>query len=103
MKASANRSATETLITEPLLVAGDHCIERPHAGTVEKEGDGKPDGQHVVLESLALLVPVPVHEEALARPEPPRRMLQDQEPVLVGAGALACSAPCRVSGSGSPG
>lgn len=48
-----------------LLVAGDHCIERPHAATAENEGNGKPDGQDVVLESLALLVPVPVHEEAL--------------------------------------
>src|SRR2546428_1652666 len=62
---SARPSATETRTTEPLLVAGDHCIERPHAGTVENEGDGKPDGQHVVLESLALLLSVPVHEEAV--------------------------------------
>src|SRR3989441_12208386 len=62
---SARPSATETRTTEPLLVAGDNCIERPHAGTVENEGAGKPDDQEVVLESLALRVPVPVHEEAV--------------------------------------
>src|SRR5258706_340845 len=55
----------DAFITKPLLVAGDHCVERPRASTVENEGDGKPDGQHVVLESLARLVPVPVHEEVL--------------------------------------
>ena len=44
---------------------GKHRVERPPAATADDEGEGKPERQHVILESLALLGAVPVHEEAV--------------------------------------